>query len=36
MLHRLHPEMPEACFDSVLAKLRAMRAAGRWHGFARP
>ena len=36
ILRRLYPEMPEAWFRDVLAKLSALHAAGRWNGFARP
>jgi hypothetical protein len=36
LLRRLYPEMPEAWFGDVLAKLAAKHAAGEWHGFERP
>jgi hypothetical protein len=36
LLRRLYPEMPEAWFSDVLAKLAAKYAAGEWHGFQRP
>lgn len=36
ILRRLYPEMPEAWFRDVMAKLAARHAAGEWHGFARP
>lgn len=36
ILRRLYPEMPDDWFESVVAKLAALHAAGRWHGFRRP
>jgi hypothetical protein len=36
LLRRVYPEMPEAWFADVLAKLAEMLNAGAWSGFRRP
>ncbi len=36
ILDRLYPEMPVQHREQTLAKLAALAAAGKWHGFKRP
>lgn len=36
LFRRLYPGMPEVWFIGVLARLRAKRDAGDWHGLRRP
>lgn len=36
ILERLYPEMPVQHRKQTLAKLSALAAAGKWHGFKRP